>query len=543
MKNILNKVGAVSKPVLFGAALGIATVAVGVGVLTNLGSDGPKGASGRALSHYSTDTASVGSGAGGSYEAYSKEVLEQQLAAAQAAREGNTALEYLGNVGKGRFAYNNATAHENATINPMAMNNAAYEGQASAQPGMSPEVSGMMNQFNQTASAAAANAGKGAGKAGDKAAVTGKGKLEKGNSSASGTQVNRLNSTGRLTASAKGASSKGGSGATHNLGTIQGYAGDKVKQQPIAPVDMGTAPQGNIAGIGSAKHGRLGAMGGSNSRGTSGSSGGGNGQAYFSNTLGDLVHANKYSALAKGSVYGNVEKGFENAAASFDGSEENTEGVQIDGNTPIVSQAANLLEREANKIPNMPDFDISTPMSNIQSEYESVQKAQNQLRLATMAMIAGAAAVAFILGSWKPVTPWGWAAKIAVLVAGIAGIWSIYGFWMLENINILKNATHMPNAVGSWGWKAPLIAGLCTVALGVGFFSEQIGKKLSEWSDKLKGSNSKFVQTLGDKLGNMSDFLGYKKPPAELPKPTLNIPKPTLNVPTPTLKPPTPLNL
>ena len=40
MKNILNKIGAVSKPVIFGAALGVATVAVGVGVATNLMSDG-----------------------------------------------------------------------------------------------------------------------------------------------------------------------------------------------------------------------------------------------------------------------------------------------------------------------------------------------------------------------------------------------------------------------------------------------------------------------------------------------------------------------
>ena len=85
MKNILNRIGAVSKPVIFGAALGVATVAVGIGVATNLMSDGPKGVSGRVLGQYSADTASVGSGGG--YGAFSKEALEQQMAAAQAARE------------------------------------------------------------------------------------------------------------------------------------------------------------------------------------------------------------------------------------------------------------------------------------------------------------------------------------------------------------------------------------------------------------------------------------------------------------------------
>ena len=345
MKNILNRIGAVSKPVIFGAALGVATVAVGIGVATNLMSDGPKGVSGRVLGQYSADTASVGSGGG--YGAFSKEALEQQMAAAQAAREGGTALDYLGAAGRNKFAYgDNASSYGSGVVDPMAMNNAAYEGgeNLASVGGMPSDIGAAMNQFNATAAAVSAKAGQGEGAAGEEGG-TEKGALEKAEASA--TQLNKLNRSNMFGgSSASGVSSGGGA---RNMGGIMGaMSSDKAAQQAVPSVNMGNIPESNISGIASAKHGRLGAMGGSNSRGgTSGN--GGSGQAYFTSTMGELVSAQKYSALGKGTVYSDAEKGFVDAAAAFDGSGEVEEGTQITGSTPMIEKAA-ALDREASTI-------------------------------------------------------------------------------------------------------------------------------------------------------------------------------------------------
>lgn len=428
MKNILNKIGAVSKPVIFGAALGIATVAVGVGVVTNLSSDGPKGVSGRVLSHYSADTASVGSG--NSYDAYSKEVLEQQLASAQAARSGDNSLSYLGSVGKGKFAYNNeASAYQGGTVDPMAMNNAAYEGEAGAEAAMAPEVSGMMNQFNQTATAAIANAGKGAGQPGDKEEI--KGELEK--ASASGTQLNKL-SRGKMMGYGTGAGSsvKGGSGASRNMGTIQGYTGDRPAQQAVAPVNMPNTPKGNISGMQGAKHGRLGAMGGNGSRGsTSGNSG--SGQAFFTSTTAELVSARKYSALGKGSVYSDAEKGFVEAGAAFDGSGDVDNGVQIDGSTPMIERAA-ALEREGSTIDGKVKG-LNNAMNNLNAAQKESQELNNKYNGLVFAMLAT------LIGGLYAVTAVSWPWKWIPLVAGIAAIW-------LESIGLFSIA----NKIGELGY-------------------------------------------------------------------------------------------
>lgn len=500
MKNILNKIGAVSKPVIFGAALGVATVAVGIGVATNLMSDGPKGVSGRVLGQYNADTASVGSGGG--YDAFSKEALEQQMAAAQAAREGGTALDYLGAAGKNRFAYgNNASSYEGGVVDPMAMNNAAYDAQeGAAVSGMPADIGAAMSQFNATAAAVSAKAGKGGVAAvEEEGAGTQKGALEK--AEASGTQLNKLNRSNMLGGSSS-SGSFGGSGGSYNMGSIMGApASDRPAQQAVPSVNMPKAEQGNISGIEGAKHGRLGAMGGSNSRGgTSGN--GGSGQAYFTSTMGELVSAQRYSALAKGTVYGDSEKGFVEAGAAFDGSGEVTEGTQIDGSTPMIEKAATL-DREATKINNKNN---TKPIDNITAETNQYQESKKQLMWATLAMVAATAGVAIALAAMPGATPWGLVAKIAVMLAGIAGIWVIYGTWMLKHINMLKGLKYMTNPAGSWPWLAPTLAGLCTAALGIAFFSKQIGAKLSSWSAKL-AQGGKFSQWLGKGIGSIGKFL------------------------------------
>lgn len=467
MKNILNKIGAVSKPVIFGAALGVATVAVGVGVATNLMSDGPKGASGRVLSHYSGDTASVGSSAGG-YDAYSKEALEQQIAAARAEREGGTALAYLGNAGKGRFAYGEkASAYEGGTVDPMAMNNTGYEAEAGAEAaGGAPDLSSAINQFNSTAAAAKANVGKG-GAANGEEAGTEQGKLEKAGASA--TQINKLNRSSRM-GSGSGKASSGVSGGTRNMGSIPGaVSSDRAGQQAVPSVNMGNVEAGNISGVAGAKHGRVGSLGGSNSRGGANGSGG-SGQAYFSSSMGELVSAQKYSALAKGSVYGNIEKGFENAAAAFDGSQEAAEGAQIDGSTPMIEKAANL-EREANKINNKNN--VSNPINNITNDSNTLTKAKKGIMATVMTIAALAIAGIGLVVAFKNMGWWGKAAAAIVAAAFAAVIIGLGTGLISMYVNQIKHlSTSGLNDPGAWGhmrfWLPPLIGGLPFLGLFAG---------------------------------------------------------------------------
>lgn len=455
MKNILNKIGAVSKPVIFGAALGVATVAVGVGVATNLMSDGPKGASGRVLSQYSGDTASVGSSAGG-YDAYSREALEAQIAAARAEREGGTALAYLGNAGKGRFAYGDKpSAYEGGVVDPMAMGNTGYEAEAGAEAaGGTPDLSSVMNQFNATAAAANAKAGAEAEQDG-----TEKGQLEKAGASA--TQVNKLNRSNRIGSSGAGGVSAGASGGARNMGSIPGaVSSDRAGQQAVPSVNMGNVNSGNISGVAGAKHGRVGSLGGSNSRGGANGSGG-SGQAYFTSSMGELVSAQRYSALAKGSVYGNAEKGFEQASAAFDGSGEVNEGVQINSDTPITTRAARL-EREANKINNKNN--VGKSINNITNDSDTITKAKKGIMATVMTMVSLAiVGVALVMAfkssgfaSWvAPVVAAAFAAVIIGLGMGLLGMY----------VNQIKHvATEGLNDPGAWGhmrfWLPALIGGL-----------------------------------------------------------------------------------
>ncbi|MGN0023763.1 MAG: hypothetical protein ACI352_07055 [Elusimicrobiaceae bacterium] len=492
MKNILNKIGAVSKPVIFGAALGVATVAVGVGVATNLMSDGPKGASGRVLSQYSGDTASVGSSAGG-YDAYSKEALEAQIAAARAEREGGTALAYLGNAGKGRFAYgDNSSSYENGVVDPMAMSNTGYEAEAGAEAaGGTPDLSSAINQFNATAAAANANAGKGVAAAG-KEAATEKGQLEK--TGASATQVNKLNRSNGTGSYGKGGVSAGSSGGSRNMGSIPGaVSSDRAGQQAVPSVNMGNVNAGNINGVAGAKHGRVGSLGGSNSRGgTNGS--GGSGQAYFTSSMGELVSAQKYSALGKGSVYSNAEKGFELASMAFDGAAEVTEGAKINGSTPMIKKAASL-EREANKINNKNN--VGKGFDNLNNASKEYQKLNQKYMGYVFLMLATLVGALYAVSS----IPWPW--KGLAIGIGIAAVWGeSAGLFVTANkISKLGFGFGDNSFQSTMSWLLPTI---CTAGIGSAAIPA-VGKFLA----KFVTVNMVVIAGLVGAFGVLKAWLGF----------------------------------
>ncbi|MDR0953548.1 MAG: hypothetical protein LBM71_05175, partial [Elusimicrobiota bacterium] len=107
MKKILNKMGFISKQAIFGAALGVATVAVGVGIATNFvgkSSSLPKGVSTASLGQYSTTPSNYNDGA------YSKAALEEQMAQAELARSNNSVTSLRKAAAGEDFAYSNSDA-------------------------------------------------------------------------------------------------------------------------------------------------------------------------------------------------------------------------------------------------------------------------------------------------------------------------------------------------------------------------------------------------------------------------------------------------
>ena len=203
-------------------------------------------------------------------------------------------------------------------------------------------------------------------------------------------------------------------------------------------------------------------MGGNGARGGAGQSG--SGQAYYTNTLGELTHANKYSELARGSVNEDVEKGYIDAAAAFDGSGEVDNGVQIDGSTPINERAA-ALERAGSKINNkLNTGNLDNSIEQITKDSETVSKAKKGIMSTVMALVTlGIVGIGVVLAakssfiaSWiAPVLAGVFAAVIIGLGMGLLGMY----------VNQIKHvATESLNDPGAWGhmryWLPALLGGL-----------------------------------------------------------------------------------
>ena len=472
MKNILNKIGAVSRPMLFGAALGVATIAVGVGVATNFMGGSPKGNSGRVLSQYSADGERMSYGAGSSsYEGdISKEALEQRLALNQAAMNKGSSLDYLAAAGKGKFALKEGE-RPSGVIDPMAEGGAGYEGQDYAAADNGAAGNGV-KQFDKLAAAANKNAGKNKeGKEGADGAAAAAGKAGV-NGQTGGTQTNKLRTSSGFGGSSFGGA-KGGSGS-RSMGQIQGYAGDSASVA-IKAAQVGAGPQGNIKNVAdknAAKYGRVGQMGGNSARGGNGAQGG-HGQSYYSSSLGELAHASRYSDLARGTVNEDVEKGYVDAGAAFDGSGEVGSGVQVDGSTPINQRAA-ALERAGSKINNkFNSSGLDDKMDQITEDSNTVSKAKKGIMSTVMMLISTAIVGVGLVMAFKNFAWWGKAA--ALIIAGVfAAVIIGLGMGLLGMyVNQIKHvATAELADPGAWGhmryWLPPLIGALPFLGLFAG---------------------------------------------------------------------------
>lgn len=460
MKNILSNLGYISKPALIGTVLGVATVAVGVGIVTNFSGgapQAPKGYSGAALEQYAGNVSSQAESAA---SGYSKADLEAGMAAAEMQRDNSSVYSLKQAAGTEKFAYSaDAAAVDNAQ---------------SAQAGAIDSM-GAAGQ-NISAAAAGAVAPADAAAAAERAAKVQAGVA--GAETARATLATSKTMSGNFTRSGStSGSGSAGSGSSYNLPKV---ADNKAGSAQIPQGAASALPNGPTAD--KFKSGRTGELGGYNVK-AQGEKQGGNGQAFFSTTVGELSNAARYSQAGKKTVYGDASKGSALAQAAFDGSETAAEGVKISG-TNVQQGAAQALEQSANSMDMKPKYNTSG-LDAVESDIETVKDLQSQWwgKFVQVLLTTIVACLGIVAGMKvaKAGGPFAWVGWVAAGLAAAIGLLSIWGSGMLDianQVKELKYAGGEKNAGALKTWTI-VFASVMTACVGLSFiFGEKIYKFL-----------------------------------------------------------------
>ncbi len=476
MKNIFNKLGYISRPALIGTVLGVATIAVGVGIVTNFsgGNSQPsKGFSGTALEQYAGDVSAQAQQQGAGY---SKEDLEAGMAAADAQRNAASVYSLKDAAGKEQFAYSNSGVEN---VNTDAVQSAA-----------SGSVEGMGAGQNIAAPSAAAADAQAAAEERAAKASAGLGKAEEASQELAKAQL----STSKTMSGSSVGKGYGASASTRMSSNLSRVNDAKAGSASI--------PQQAAAGLPNAKgnlpdtfkSGRAGEMGGFNVK-AQGANAGGNGQAFFSTTVAELSNAARYSQAGKKTVYGDSGKGTALAQAAFDGSETAAEGVKIEG-TNVQKGAAQALEGSANTLNMKPKFGtngLKAPQADIEAFKDIRTQIWSQI---LAALIATTVAVFVISAAVKAGGFWGWLAAIGVAISTLVLI--AKPAFLFGKLSDLKYTGGM-NASWTIGLAIAAMAVMVT-AVALSFFSSFLSKAA------LKVLGPKFASSAGavSALGNMA---------------------------------------
>lgn len=486
MKNIFSKLGYISRAALIGTVLGVATVAVGIGIVTNFtgsSSNGPQGFSGAALEQYAGDVSSGANSTG-----YSKEDLQAGMAAAEMDRNTNSVSSLRNAASKESFAYGNKGGPE--AVNPNIDGSSAYAGVdgGEAAAGGALDSIGSTGQGISAIDAGAVAPNEAAAMAAAQAANAAKAGEMQASSQRTGAQ---LQTSKMMTGSSVG---KGGSGGSSSGGSYRlPSAGDKPSASAIPQGMAGNLPSGPVVDAFKGG-GRAGSIGGFNVK-AQGAGQNGSGQAYFSTTVAELANAAKYSQGGKKTVYGDASKGAALAGAAFDGSETAAEGVQIDG-ANVTQSAATELERTANTLQMQPkhgtssldpvDYDITTGKDIKKNIWKKVIGA-------LIATLAGCVAISVAVTAGGI---WGWIVAAILLAATLAAIWATGLPGLLSDLGKLKYSGGM-NAT----WTKAIVYTLLAVFTGaaVACMVPAVGKAICKMLGigVAKGAGGTFKGLLG----------------------------------------------
>lgn len=463
MKNIFNKLGYISRPALIGTVLGVATVAVGIGIVTNFsgGASQPaKGFSGSALEQYAGD---VSSQAQQQAAGYSKEDLEASMAAAEAQRGAASVYTLKDAAGKEQFAYNNSGVDGVNTDAVQSAGAGTVEGMGAGQ-----NVSAPVG-IDAAAQAAAERQAK---------AAAGMDKVDAASQELAKAQL----STSKTMSGSSIGQGHGASASSRMSSNLSRVNDAKAGSASIPQQAAGGLPNANGKLPDTFKSGRAGEMGGFNVK-AQGDKAGGNGQAFFSTTVAELSNSARYSQAGKKTVYGESGKGAALAQAAFDGSETAAEGVKIEG-TSVQQGAAQALEGTANSLDMKPKFNtngLDTVVKDIETVKELQSKWWGKFIQVLLTTIVACVAIAAGMRVFQAGGPWGWVGLVAAIIAGGVGLLSIWGSGMLDIANQIKELKYAggennAGAMKTWTW---IINGILTAAIGASFiFCETIANAL-----------------------------------------------------------------
>lgn len=423
VKRILNDIGAVSKQAIVGAVIGVATLAVGVGLISNFSSDGTNQRVASVDRGYSYDSTATGASA------------QDIMAARGYASNRDNALSPI--QGGESIAYPNGRQGVSggaygAGSGQVAGSGAGYGAQGDMEGYGEGQIEGMGTSKNMSVEVALSEADKA------KAQAQREAKIAKGQ--ALGDQARATLRKSNLGDSSFGGSSSS-AGASYNFGQPMASNTSGLKDSSKTKLPQGGLSNIDIKG---AKSGQLGSMGSKDVKADGQRLSGGRsatGQNYVS--LGDLGRASKYSLSAKRNVGSDSALGAQDAAAAFDGSKE-AEAIDLDGE--------NLQQAAASTLTDLSDLDTSDFNKGI-DDINAKINAYNELakkaraKFFGMLVLAGAgfvAALAVIMA--KVAGPWCFLIAGAICTAMAAAIAAI--MWGGDNsyANLIQQMIDMSNA-------------------------------------------------------------------------------------------------
>lgn len=442
MKRILNNIGAISKQAIVGSIIGVATLAVGIGLMNNFSSgNGEEGFASNGLERSSSYSSAytgasaedimsardyVGSGREGSVSA----ITGTERLAVSSRR--NLSGTVAGQAGQG----GNVEGAEGLTDSSQGYADGEIEGM-----GTSNQIAIDVALEDEAKAKAQRDAKIAKGQAlGEQARATLK----------TSKMASESGFSGMPTGSSSMAYNMGGTAAGSKAG---GASGDSSKisldQAKLSNVNLQAAKAGKLDGMGSGSTEADGKRIGRASVG----------QNYQS--LGDLGRASKYSKSGKEAVVADSAQGAADAAAAFDGSKE-AEVANLQGE--------NLQKAATNSLQDMGAPNMNWGLADIQEDLEEVEevmdkwaKLVDKIKDCMLAMVLAASIASLGVFVASKSGPWGpliagiiaAAGTTAVLASAIAA--SVY----LGQIAQLAKQYDFVKAPTAWEWAQPWVIGTC----------------------------------------------------------------------------------
>ncbi len=455
MKKILNNIGAVSKQVIVGSVITVATVVVGIGLVNNFSSkgDSQSGFASNAMERSNPYNENV-------YTGPSAEDILSARDYAQDSKEGLVSSI----TGTENMALNRKNSTQNTTV---------------SQPGQEQESAGVVD--GTTAYGAGELEGMGISNKVEvnissqeaDAQAQRQAKIAKGQELG-----NQARATLKTSKMADGSGNiKGMDNISGSTSMVYGGIGNNQKQGTAGTSDSSKitlAQAGKLSNVNlqSNNTGKLGAMG-TKSVAAEGQRQGRSAAGVHSESLGDLGVASKYSREGKKAVVSDAAKGAADAAAAFDGSKE-AEAVNLEG--------GNLQQAALNALQDMGGPDMKDDLNKIKDDLDKIDETMNtwsdlldKITDCVMAMVLAASIASIAVGIFSKIEPWGAAAALAAAAVGTAAILGaqIAASVFLSQISDLALSSGIDSIKPSaWDWAMPwvvggVLAGLVWLAWGL----------------------------------------------------------------------------